>query len=43
MVELVAVWKPYYELCDATVSAEAKTIAEVVDKATELARHAIVG
>lgn len=40
--ELLALRKPYYESCDAIVSTEGKTLAEVAEEVGELARRAIV-
>jgi shikimate kinase len=41
--ELLTARLPFYERCDAVVSTEGKTVAEVTDEVIELARRAIVG
>lgn len=41
--ELLAKRQPYYESCDAIVSTDGKTVAEVVEDVLELARRAVVG
>jgi shikimate kinase len=40
---LLTARRPFYERCEATVSTEGKSVAEVVNAVTELARRAAVG